>query len=124
MFMPDYGTARTDFPGGDARALYRSIRGLLAYPPETVLWLCHDYLPPRRTKYQWKTSVAEQRAKNILVHDGIGEEEFIALRTARDKPLAPPMLILPSIQVNIRAGRMPPPDDNGNVYLKFPVNRI
>lgn len=124
MFMPDYGTARTDFPGGDARTLYRSIRRLLAYPPDTVLWLCHDYLPNGRTEYQWKTTVAEQRAKNILVHDGIGEEEFVEMRKARDKPLAPPALILPSIQVNIRAGCMPPADDNGKVYLKFPVNRI
>ena len=124
MFMPDYGTARTDFPGGDAHALYRSIRRLLAYPPETVLWLCHDYLPPSRTEYAWKTSVGDQRAKNILIHDGIGEEEFVAVRKARDKPLAPPALILPSLQVNIRAGRMPPADDNGKVYLKLPVNRI
>ena len=124
MFMPDYGTARTDFPGGDAHALYRSVRRLLSYPPETVLWLCHDYLPPSRTEYQWKTCVADQRAKNILTHDGIGEEEFITVRKARDKPLAPPALILPSLQVNIRAGRMPPPDDNGRSYPKLPVNRI
>lgn len=124
MFMPDYGTARTDFPGGDARTLYRSIRRLLAYPPETVLWLCHDYLPAGRTEYKWQTSVAEQRAKNILVHDGISEDEFVETRKARDKPLAPPALILPAIQVNIRAGRMPPVEDNGKVYLKFPVNRI
>ncbi|HEV2562730.1 MAG TPA: MBL fold metallo-hydrolase [Rhizomicrobium sp.] len=124
MFMPDYGTARTDFPGGDARALYHSIQRLFAYPPETVLWLCHDYLPPGRTEFQWKTTVAEQRAKNILVHDGVSEEEFVVTRKARDKPLAPPALILPSIQVNIRAGRMPPPEDDGKIYLKLPVNRI
>jgi glyoxylase-like metal-dependent hydrolase (beta-lactamase superfamily II) len=124
MFMPDYGTARTDFPGGDARTLYRSIRRLLAYPPDTVLWLCHDYLPKDRTEYKWQTTVAEQRAKNILIHDGIGEDEFVAERKARDKPLSPPVLILPSIQVNIRAGRMPPAEDNGQSYLKFPVNRI
>ncbi len=124
MFMPDYGTARTDFPGGDAHALYRSIQRLFAYPPETVLWLCHDYLPQGRTEYKWQTSVAEQRAKNILVHDGVSEEEFVAVRKTRDKPLAPPALILPSIQVNIRAGRMPPVEDNGKAYLKFPVNRI
>jgi glyoxylase-like metal-dependent hydrolase (beta-lactamase superfamily II) len=124
MFMPDYGTARTDFPGGDARALYRSIGRLLAYPPETVLWLCHDYLPQGRTEYKWQTTVAEQRAKNILVHDGIGEDEFVEVRKARDKPLAPPALILPSLQINIRAGRMPPAEDNGKAYLKFPVNRI
>ncbi len=124
LFMPDYGTARTDFPGGDARTLYRSIRRLLSYPPDTVLWLCHDYLPKGRTDYKWRTTVAEQRANNILVHDGVSEDEFVETRQARDKPLAPPALILPSLQVNIRAGRMPPAEDNGKVYLKFPVNRI
>jgi glyoxylase-like metal-dependent hydrolase (beta-lactamase superfamily II) len=124
MFMPDYGTARTDFPGGDARTLYRSIKRILSYPPETTLWLCHDYLPQGRMEYRWKTTVAEQRAKNILVHDGVSEDEFVEVRKARDKPLAPPALILPAIQVNIRAGRMPPAEDNGKAYFKLPVNRI
>ncbi len=124
MFMPDYGTARTDFPGGDARALYHSVKRLLSFPPETTLWLCHDYLPQGRKEFAWKSTVAEQRAHNVLIHDGISEEEFVTTRKARDKPLAPPALILPSIQVNIRAGRMPPPEDNGRPYLKLPVNRI
>ena len=124
LFMPDYGTARTDFPGGDARTLYRSIRKLLALPPETVLWMCHDYMAPGRSEYAWKTSVAEQRVKNIHIHDGIDEEAFVAMRNARDKTLAMPVLLLPAVQVNIRAGRMPPPEDDGNTYLKLPVNRI
>jgi glyoxylase-like metal-dependent hydrolase (beta-lactamase superfamily II) len=124
LFMPDYGTARADFPGGDARALYRSIRKLLALPPETVLWMCHDYLAPGRTEFAWKTTVAEQREKNVHIHNGIDEETFVAMRNARDKTLAMPVLILPSVQVNIRAGNMPPPENDGNVYLKLPVNRI
>lgn len=124
LFMPDYGTARCDFPGGDARALFRSIRKLLALPPQTHLWMCHDYKTPERTKHAWKTSVAEQRAKNIHVHDGVSEDEFVAMREARDKTLGKPVLILPSIQVNIRAGNMPPPEDDGHTYLKIPVNRI
>jgi len=124
LFMPDYGTARTDFPGGDARTLYRSIRKLLALPPDTTLWMCHDYMAPGRTEYAWKTTVGEQCEKNIHIHDGIGEEAFVAMRTARDKTLSMPVLILPSVQVNIRAGQMPPPDSDGNVYLKLPVNRI
>jgi len=124
LFMPDYGTARADFPGGDAHALYRSIRKLLALPPETTLWLCHDYKAPGRTEYVWRTTVAEQRTRNVHVHDGIGEADFVAMRTARDKTLAMPVLILPSLHVNIRAGRMPPPEDDGNIYLKLPVNRL
>lgn len=124
LFMPDYGTARADFPGGDARSLYRSIRRLLAYPGRTVLWMCHDYGAPGRKEFAWKTTVDEQRAKNVHIHDGIGEDEFTAMRSARDKTLSMPLLILPSIQVNIRAGRMPPPEDDGKTYLKIPVNRL
>jgi glyoxylase-like metal-dependent hydrolase (beta-lactamase superfamily II) len=124
LFMPDYGTARADFPGGDARTLYRSIRKVLSLPPATRLFMCHDYLPVGRTQYKWETTVAEERRVNIHVRDGISEEEFVAMRTARDKTLAMPRLILPSIQVNIRAGRLPPPESNGTVYLKIPVDRL
>jgi glyoxylase-like metal-dependent hydrolase (beta-lactamase superfamily II) len=124
LFMPDYGTARTDFPGGDARTLYRSIRKLLALPSETMLWMCHDYLAPGRSEYAWKTTVGDEREKNVHMHDGIDEETFVAMRNARDKTLAMPVLLLPSVQVNIRAGHMPPPETDGNVYLKLPVNRI
>lgn len=124
LFMPDYGTARTDFPGGNARDLYRSVKRILSLPPQTILWMCHDYKAPGRDHYAWRTTVAEQRASNIHIHDGIGEEQFVAARQARDKTLAMPALILPSVQVNIRAGRMPPHDDNGQVYLKLPVNRL
>ena len=122
LFMPDYGTARTDFPGGDARTLYRSIRRLLALPPETRMFLCHDYGAPGRPDFAWETTVGEQRAKNLHVRDGISEEEFVALRQARDRTLEMPVLILPSIQVNMRAGRFPPAEANGTVYLKLPVN--
>lgn len=125
LFMPDYGTARADFPGGDARRLYRSIRRLLEeLPPETRLFLCHDYKAPGRDHYAWETTVAEERAHNLHVHDGVSEEEFVAMRTARDKTLAMPVLLLPSVQVNIRAGQLPPPEDNGVSYLKIPVNVI
>ena len=124
LFMPDYGTARTDFPGGDARTLYRSIKRILALPPQTVLWMCHDYGSPARTTFVWKTTVADERANNVHIHDGIGEDEFVAMRTARDRTLSMPLLILPAVQVNIRAGRMPPPEDDGHVYLKLPVNRL
>ena len=124
LFMPDYGTARADFPGGDARQLYRSIRRILALDPQTVLWMCHDYTAPGRDNYAWRTTVAEERARNIHVHDGVGEAEFVATRTARDKTLAMPVLILPSVQVNIRAGAMPPAEADGQVYLKLPVNRL
>ena len=124
LFMPDYGTARADFPGGDARTLYRSIQKLLALPPETTLWMCHDYKAPGRNEFAWKTTVAEERARNIHVHDGVGEDDFVAMRTARDKTLTMPVLILPSVQVNIRAGQMPPPEDDGKVYLKLPVNAL
>ncbi|MES2293687.1 MAG: MBL fold metallo-hydrolase [Pseudomonadota bacterium] len=124
LFMPDYGTARTDFPGGDAKQLYRSIRRILALDPQTVLWMCHDYKAPGRDDYAWRTTVGEERTRNVHVHDGIGEAEFVATRTARDKTLAVPALILPSVQVNIRAGAMPPPEADGQVYLKLPVNRL
>lgn len=122
MFMPDVGTARADFPGGDARQLYRSIRKLLDnHPPETRLFMCHDY-PPGDRPVQWESTIAEQRAHNIHVHDGISEDEFVAMRTARDITLGMPVLILPSVQVNVRAGQMPPAEDNGRVYLKIPIN--
>jgi len=124
LFMPDYGTARTDFPGGDARTLYRSIRRILALPPETVLWMCHDYGSPTRTTYTWKTTVAAQRESNVHIRDGIDEETFTAMRAGRDKSLSMPLLILPAVQVNMRAGTMPPPEDDGNVYLKLPVDRL
>ena len=124
LFMPDYGTPRADFPGGDAHALFHSIRRILALPEDTVLWMCHDYQTPGRETPAWRTTVGEERAKNIHIHDGIGEEAFVAARTARDKTLAAPVLILPSVQVNIRAGQMPPPEPGGQVYLKLPVNRI
>jgi len=125
LFMPDYGTARADFPGGDARQLYRSIRRLLEeLPPETRLFLCHDYKAPGRDHYAWETTVAEERGHNLHVHDGVSEEAFVAMRTARDKTLAMPVLLLPSVQVNIRAGQLPPPEDNAVSYLKIPVNVI
>jgi glyoxylase-like metal-dependent hydrolase (beta-lactamase superfamily II) len=121
MFMPDYGTARADFPGGDARTLYRSIRKLLSLPPDTRLFLCHDYKTPQRDHYVWETTVAEQRAHNVQARDGISEDEFVAMRQARDAKLSTPELLLPSIQVNIRAGAFPPADANGVRYLKVPV---
>jgi glyoxylase-like metal-dependent hydrolase (beta-lactamase superfamily II) len=121
LFMHDYGTARADFPGGDARALYRSIRRLLALPLETRLWMCHDYKAPGRDSYAWESTVADQRAHNPHVKDGKTEEEFVAFRTARDATLAAPTLLLPSIQVNIRAGRFPPAESNGVRYLRIPV---
>ena len=121
IFMPDYGTARADFPGGDATQLYRSIRRLLALPPETRLFMCHDYKAPGRDTYAWETTVAEERAGNIHVHDGVDEAAFVALRTGRDATLAAPVLLLPSVQVNIRAGHLPPPDSNGVSYLRIPI---
>jgi len=124
LFMPDYGTARADFPGGDARTLYRSIRRILSLPPETRLFLCHDYKAPGRDIFAWETTVGEQRAHNPQAHDGISEEEFVQLRTKRDRELEMPVLILPSIQVNMRAGHMPPAEANGTVYLKLPLNRL
>ena len=123
LFMPDYGSARCDFPGGDARILFRSVRKVLSLPADTRLHMCHDYLPGGRLA-QWETTVAEQRTANIHVHDGITEDEFVAMRTARDKTLAMPTLLLPSVQVNARAGHLPPPEDNGTCYLKIPLNII
>jgi glyoxylase-like metal-dependent hydrolase (beta-lactamase superfamily II) len=121
LFMPDYGTARADFPGGDARQLYRSIRKLLALPRETRLFMCHDYKAPGRDEYAWETTVGEERERSVHVHDGVSEDEFAAMRQARDAGLAAPRLLLPSIQVNIRAGRFPPAESNGVSYLKIPV---
>lgn len=123
LFMPDVGTARADFPGGNAHALYDSIRRILALPPDTRLFMCHDY-PPQGREPRWETTVAEQRASNIHVHDGVTEAEFVAMRTQRDATLAMPTLILPSIQVNIRAGELPPAEDNGVRYLKLPLNAL
>lgn len=123
LFMPDVGTARADFPGGDAHLLFRSIRKLLALPPETKVFVCHDY-PPDSRQPQWQSTVGEQAAKNIHVHDGISEEDFVAMRAARDATLGMPTLILPSIQVNIRAGDMPPAEANGVSYLKIPLNAL
>lgn len=122
LFMPDFGTARCDFPGGDARVLYQSIRKVLSLSPETRIFLCHDYKAPGRDEYAHQTTVAEQREANIHVHDGITEDEFVQMRTERDATLDMPRLILPSVQVNMRAGEMPPAEDNGQVYLKIPVN--
>lgn len=121
LFMPDYGTARADFPGGDATTLYRSIQKILALPPETRIFVGHDYLPVGRTEAHWETTVAEERAHNVHVHEGVTEAAFVAMRQARDATLAPPTLILPSLQVNIRAGAMPPLTPGGHVYLKLPV---
>ena len=123
LFMPDVGTARADFPGGDAATLYRSIRRILELPPATRMFVCHDY-PPSSRGPQWETTVAEQRAKNIHVHDGVTEAQFVEMRTARDATLEVPTLILPSIQVNVRAGQLPPPDDNGVSYLRIPLNAL
>ncbi|WP_299341968.1 MBL fold metallo-hydrolase [uncultured Pseudoxanthomonas sp.] len=121
LFMPDYGTARTDFPGGDARTLYRSIQKLLALPPSTVLYLCHDYKAPGRDHYAWQTTVADEKARNVHIGGGVDEDSFVAMREARDATLAAPTLLLPSLQVNIRAGRLPAPEDNGRRYLKIPI---
>ena len=121
LFMPDYGTARADFPGGDAATLYSSIRKILALPPETRVFVGHDYLPEGRTKPVWETTVAEERAANIHARDGVSEEDFVKLRNARDKTLAAPKLILPSLQVNIRGGALPKAERDGRVYLKTPI---
>jgi glyoxylase-like metal-dependent hydrolase (beta-lactamase superfamily II) len=121
LFMPDYGTARADFPGGDAHQLYRSIKRLLALPPATRLFMCHDYKAPGRDDYAWETTVQEQREKNVHVRNGVTEDEFVAMRAKRDATLSAPRLLLPSIQVNIRAGKFPPKEDNGVTYLRIPV---
>ncbi len=123
MFMPDVGTARCDFPGGDAKTLYASVKKILALPGETRLFMCHDY-PPNGREVRFETTVAEQREKNIHVHDGISEAQFVEMRTKRDATLDMPVLILPSVQVNIRAGELPPPEANGVSYLKIPVNAL
>lgn len=124
LFMPDYGTARADFPGGDARALYRSIQKLLALPDTTRVFLCHDYKAPGRDEYKWETTIGEERAENVHLTNGVTEDAFVAMREARDKTLAMPVLILPSIQVNIQAGELPPPEDNGVRYLKLPIDAL
>ena len=123
MFMPDVGTARCDFPGGDAKTLYASTRKILGLPPETRLFMCHDY-PPNGRPVNFETTVAEQRAKNIHVHDGISEAQFVEMRTKRDATLDMPVLILPAVQINIRAGDMPPKEDNGIAYVKIPLNAL
>lgn len=122
IFMPDFGTARADFPGGDARQLFQSIRRLLSLPDETRLFLCHDYKAPGRDEYAWETTVGQQRRENVHVKDGVSEDEFVEMRTSRDATLAMPNLIMPSVQVNIRGGRFPEPEDNGVSYIKIPVN--
>lgn len=121
LFMPDYGTARADFPGGCAKTLYRSIRRLLSLPPRTKLFMCHDYKAPGRDTYAWETTVEQERMHNVHARDGVGEEEFVAMRERRDATLAAPALLLPSIQVNIRAGKLPAAESNGVRYLKVPV---
>lgn len=121
LFMPDYGTARADFPGGDARSLYRSIRRILSLAPDTRLYMCHDYKAPGRDRYAWETTVAQQRQSNVQIRDGVSEEAFVAMRNARDATLAAPALLVPSIQINIRAGRFPPAEANGVHYLRVPV---
>lgn len=124
LFMPDYGTARSDFPGGSAAELYRSIRTILALPDATRIFVGHDYLPAGRTTYRWETSVAEQNASNVHIHAGVSEGEFVTMRQARDATLEAPVLILPSLQVNIRAGALPPATEGGHVYLRLPMNAI
>ena len=122
MFLPDYGSARADFPGGDARRLYRSVRRLLRLPDRTRVFLCHDYKAPNRDDFVWETTILAERTGNVHVHDGVSEDDFVAMRSQRDATLAMPRLILPSIQVNIRAGHLPEPDKNGTRYLKLPLN--
>ena len=123
LFMPDLGSARADFPGGDARELYRSIQKILSYPDDTLIFVCHDY-PPTSRKVEWVTTVGEQKKKNIHVKTSIGEDEFVKVREARDKTLNMPKLIIPSIQVNMRAGNLPPAEDSGDVFIKLPINSM
>ena len=123
LFMPDLGSARADFPGGDARELYRSIQKILSYPDDTLIFVCHDY-PPTSRKVEWVTTVGEQKKNNIHVKTSIGEDEFVKVREARDKTLSMPKLIIPSIQVNMRAGNLPPAEDNGDVFIKVPINSM
>jgi glyoxylase-like metal-dependent hydrolase (beta-lactamase superfamily II) len=124
VFMPDYGTARADFPGGDAHALYRSIHKIVQLPPETRVFVGHDYLPPGRHEFRWETTIADERASNVHVHDGIDEVQFVRERNTRDAKLDPPVLLLPSLQVNIRGGRLPPPSASGRAFLKLPVTVV
>ena len=124
IFMPDFGTARCDFPGGDAGTLYDSVQKLFALPDETRMFLCHDYKAPGRDYYHWESTVGEEKAKNIHVKEGTSKEEFIKMRTERDATLAMPKLILPSVQINMRAGNMPEPEDNGQRYMKLPINAL
>ena len=122
MFMPDYGSARADFPGGDARQLYRSVRRLMNLPNETRVFLCHDYKAPNRDAFAWETTMLAERTANVHVHAGVSEDDFVAMRTQRDATLEMPRLILPSIQVNMRAGHLPEPEEDGTRYLKLPLN--
>ena len=122
MFMPDYGSARADFPGGDARQLYRSVRRLMSLPDQSRVFLCHDYKAPNRDEFVWETTIVAERAGNVHLHDGVSEDAFVAMRAERDATLAMPKLILPSLQVNMRAGHLPPADENGTSYLKVPLN--
>lgn len=124
LFMPDYGTARTDFPGGDAATLYRSIQKIFSLPEQTRLFMCHDYKAPNRDEFSWETTVAEQRASNVHIHDGVSESDFVKMREARDATLGMPRLIIPSIQINMRAGEFPPAEDNGTRYLKTPLDTL
>jgi glyoxylase-like metal-dependent hydrolase (beta-lactamase superfamily II) len=124
LFMPDYGTARCDFPGGDAATLYRSIQRLLALPEATRVFLCHDYKAPERAEFAWETTIGDEKRNNVHVHAGISEADFVTLREARDKTLGMPRLILPSVQVNMRGGHLPEPEDNGVRYLKIPLNAV
>ncbi|POF63723.1 putative metallo-hydrolase [Novacetimonas maltaceti] len=124
LFMPDYGTARADFPGGDARMLYRSIRRLLSLPEQTRLFLCHDYKAPGRDSFAWETTVGAERAHNVHVHEGVGEDEFVAMRTGRDATLSMPNLLMPSVQVNMRGGHLPEAEENGTRYIKIPIDRV
>lgn len=124
IFMPDFGTARADFPGGDARHLFQSIRRLLSLPEETRLFMCHDYKAPGRDEFAWETTVGQQRSENVHVKDGVSEDEFVEMRTGRDATLDMPTLIMPSVQVNIRGGHLPEPEDNGVSYIKIPVNAL
>ena len=124
MFMPDYGSARADFPGGDARRLYRSVRRLMQLPDETRVFLCHDYKAPNRDEFVWETTMLAERTANVHIHEGVTEDAFVEMRTQRDATLSMPKLILPSLQVNMRAGHLPPPEDNGVRYLKLPLNAL
>jgi glyoxylase-like metal-dependent hydrolase (beta-lactamase superfamily II) len=124
MFMPDYGSARADFPGGDARQLYRSVRRLMRLPDDTRVFLCHDYKAPNRDDFVWETTMLAERTGNVHIHEGVTEDAFVDMRTQRDATLSMPKLILPSLQVNMRAGHLPPPEDNGVRYLKLPLNAL